>query len=135
MAQSRTQRAQSTAVADRDLSSTQRILRLVLGAIVMVLAAGFAGWVLNSTLRATHQVTVTDTFAGTVSFLDGPGEAGCVTPDGGGKARCSVFVTVPGVAAPRRGEHVLVARETVHSSNGSGYEIFVVYSDKSPPGL
>ena len=112
-----------------------RTVQLGLGAAVIVLLGLWAAWVLNNARPAGHQdrgVTVEQTFTGTIAMLGGADrDHGCVDPDDGGRTLCSVFASAEGVPV-HVGERVQVARETVWTGGGNGYEVFLLYPKTSP---
>lgn len=112
-------------------ASRRRWVAIAAATIVVLFLAGLVGWSLNGS-PSRGQVTVSDTFTGKVTILNhGPG-GGCVQPDSGGRALCSTFAVIQGESAPRVGDRVKVARETVWTGDGDGYEIFVIYPEQAP---
>jgi hypothetical protein len=113
-----------------------------------ILAVVFvAGWLVRDWTQPSRQLTVSSTFAGTVTFVNGGGvvgfvpTAGCIKPDhGGGNADqggqiCSGFIVTPGTVL-RAGERVHAAHVWTHAQVGgqSGHDQLVVYPLASPPG-
>lgn len=111
--------------------SSHRILICGLAAVAAVLLAGWGGWVLNDLDRPSHAVRVSDTFRGRVTTVNGPGNAGCVRPDTGGRPVCSQFAVLGNVRV-RPGDTVRVAHEWVDADNGDAYDLVLLYPVQPP---
>jgi len=72
MASSRTSGTQAAVLGapDRDLSRRHRLVLAGMAGIALLLA-GVVGWGLNNASRATHAVSVTSTFTGVVTVVNG----------------------------------------------------------------
>lgn len=105
---------------------------MVLGAVVIALLAGLAGWVLNDHVGggSSNSVKVISTFTGKVTIVNSGGTAGCVQPASGKKV-CSGFTVVGGGSgggpAPRVGDTVHAAHEFVSTGGGNGYDLLLIY--------
>ena len=105
---------------------------ITIGAVLVVLVAGLAGWLLGDALRsnAHHDVKVLDTFTGDVTMVNANGLTGCVQPPGGSKV-CSAFATFGNTV--HVGETVHVAHEVYRDRHGDGYSLLLIVP-ASPPG-
>jgi len=88
---------------------------------------GIAGWRLQGVSNTAPRVAVDRVFSGTVTMVNGTGDAGCVTPVGGGAAVCSDFAAVPGTNIAR-GAVVEAAHEWRSGSGGSRSDLLLLYT-------
>ena len=107
---------------------------LAIGAVIAVLAAGWLGWYLNDQFRTSQQVTVRQTFTGTVTTVKADGSAGCIQPDGKSAPVCSKFAVLVGMPV-HQGDKVRAAFEDVHIRHGGalGYNLLLIYPEAVNP--
>jgi hypothetical protein len=74
---------------------------------------------------------VVRTFAGRISLLNGPGDAGCVTPASGAKDVCGVFY-IDGQHPLHTGQPVDVALAVAHLGP-TAFELLVIYGPDVEP--
>ena len=101
------------------IRATALLCALVLG--------GLAGWRLQGVSNTAPRVAVDRVFGGTVTMVNNTGDAGCVTPVGGGAAVCSDFAVVPGTKIAR-GTLVEAAHEWHSGTGGSRSDVLLLYT-------
>jgi hypothetical protein len=125
-----------TAVLERPKIRRNRLVSYLVLAAIALFLAGACGWWLRGG-PASHQVTVSKTFTGTVEQSEGGAgnpTAVCIKEDDGRQV-CGAYAIVGGTGITlTSGARVHAAQELVHIGGGFAYYVLLIYPPTAPDG-
>gem|GEM_PF-5384022 len=103
--------------------SRGRTFRVLLAAAVLLVVGGLIGYTMHGSSKPRA-------FTGTVTFINGPGDAGCIQPEKGGEKICTGFYN-PDRISLAKDQRVVATKVSDNDGQGGTSTFLVVHKPHS----